>query len=98
MHEEQIRETLMQVLDPEVGINIVDLGLVYEIYINPEEIHIQITMTSPACPLHGVITRDMDKILRQTFPDLGAMTIELVWEPPWSPEMMSIAAKKQLGW
>ena len=98
MNEEQIREILKQVLDPEVGINIVDLGLVYNIEINPEEVYIQITMTSPACPLHGVITSDIDKILRQAHPDLGPMTIELVWEPPWSPDMMSIAAKKQLGW
>lgn len=98
MTEDQIRETLKQVYDPEIGVNIVDLGLVYNIEIKPEEVHIQLTMTSPACPLHGVITRNMDKILRQTFPELGPMTIELVWEPPWKPEMMSDAAKKQLGW
>jgi metal-sulfur cluster biosynthetic enzyme len=98
MTEDQIREILKQIYDPEIGVNIVDLGLVYNIEIKPEEVHIQLTMTSPACPLHGVITRNMDKILRQTFPELGPMTIELVWEPPWKPEMMSDAAKKQLGW
>ena len=98
MTEKQIRETLKQILDPEIGVNIVDLGLVYAIEIKPEEVYIQLTMTSPACPLHGVITRNMDQVLRRTFPDLGPMTIELVWEPPWSPEMMSDAAKKQLGW
>jgi metal-sulfur cluster biosynthetic enzyme len=98
MNEGQIRETLKQVLDPEIGVNIVDLGLVYTVEIRPEEVHIQLTMTSPACPLHGVITHKMDKVLRQTFPDLGPITIELVWEPPWSPEMMSDTAKKQLGW
>ncbi len=98
MIAEQIRETLKQVLDPEVGVNIVDLGLIYKIEINPEEVYIQLTMTSPACPLHGVITRDMDQVIRKSFPDLGEMTIELVWEPAWSPEMMSDTAKKQLGW
>lgn len=98
MTAEQIRDTLKQVLDPEIGVNIVDLGLVYNIEVRPEEVYIQLTMTTPACPLHGVITRDIDKVLRQTFPDLGPMTIELVWEPPWTPEMMSDAAKKQLGW
>lgn len=98
MTEDQIRETLKQVLDPEIGVNIVDLGLVYTIEIKPAEVYIQLTMTSPACPLHGVITRNMDQVLRQTFPDLGPMAIELVWEPPWSPERMSDAAKKQLGW
>ena len=98
MTEAQIRESLKQVFDPEIGVNIVDLGLVYKVEIKPEEVFIQLTMTSPACPLHGVITREMDKYLRQTYPDLGPMTIELVWEPPWSPEMMSDPAKKQLGW
>jgi len=98
MNEESIFETLKIVMDPEVGVNIVDLGLIYKVELRPEEVYIQLTMTSPACPLHGVITRDIDKVLRQTFPDLGEMTIELVWDPPWSPELMSAAAKKQLGW
>lgn len=98
MNEEKILETLMQVLDPEIGINIVDLGLVYNIEISAEEVLIQITMTTPACPLHGVITANMDKVLRQNFPELGPMTIELVWDPLWSPEMMSAVAKDQLGW
>lgn len=98
MTEEQILESLKQVLDPEVGVNIVDLGLIYKVEIKPDEVYIQLTMTSPACPLHGVITREMDKVLRQSFPDLGPMTIELVWEPPWSPDMMCVTAKKQLGW
>ena len=98
MQEETIREVLKKVVDPEIGVNIVELGLVYQVEIRPEEVYIQLTMTSPACPLHGVITRNMDKELRQAFPDLGEMTIELVWDPPWSPTMMSETAKKQLGW
>jgi metal-sulfur cluster biosynthetic enzyme len=55
-------------------------------------------MTSPTCPLHGVIIRNMDSVLRAASPDLGEMTNELVGEPPWSPDLMSDAAKKQLGW
>lgn len=98
MTDEQIFETLKVVLDPEVGVNIVDLGLVYNVEIQPKQVYIQLTMTSPTCPLSGVITRNMDQVLRNTYPDLGEMTIELVWDPPWSPEMMSEAAKKQLGW
>jgi len=98
MKEEQIHETLKEVLDPEVGVNIVDLGLVYQIDLRPDEVYIQLTMTSPTCPLSGVITRNMDQVLREAFPDLGEMTIELVWDPPWTPKMMSDAAKKHLGW
>jgi metal-sulfur cluster biosynthetic enzyme len=97
MNKEQILDTLKTVVDPEVGINIVDLGLVYKVEINPEEVYIQITMTSPACPLHRVITSNMDKELRKAFPTLGPMTIELVWDPPWTPNMMSEKAKKELG-
>ena len=98
MTENEILEALKEVLDPEIGVNIIDLGLVYKIEIKPEEVHIQLTMTSPACPLHGVITRNMDQVLRAAFPDLGPMTIKLVWEPPWNPGMMSEVAKKNLGW
>ncbi len=98
MTEQEVRESLKEVLDPEVGVNIVDLGLVYKVKINPEEVYIEMTTTSPTCPLSGVITRNMDQILRKTFPDIGEMTIELVWDPPWSPEKMSDAAKNQLGW
>ena len=98
MNENAIREALRMVQDPEVGVNIVDLGLIYKVEKRPKELYIQLTMTSPACPLHGVITRDIDKVLRHQFPDLAEMTIELVWDPPWSPDRMSEDAKKQLGW
>jgi len=98
MNEDNVLETLKAVIDPEIGVNIVDLGLIYKVEQRPDELYIQLTMTSPACPLHGVITRNMDNVLRQKFPDLGEMTIELVWDPPWSPKMMSDVAKKQLGW
>lgn len=67
MNEEQILDTLKTVSDPEIGINIVDLGLVYRVEVKPEELYIQITMTSPACPLHGVITREIDTTLRKEF-------------------------------
>lgn len=98
MNEDQVINALKTVYDPEIGINIVDLGLVYKVEKRPTELYIQITMTSPACPLHGVITRDIDATLRGEFPGLGPMTIELVWDPPWSPEMMSDSAKQELGW
>ena len=98
MNEEIILETLKNVIDPEIGVNIVDLGLVYQVEIRPDEVYIKLTMTSPACPLHGIITKNMDDVLRQNFPDLGKMTIEIVWDPPWSPEMMSNTAKQKLGW
>lgn len=98
MTEEQIYEVLRSVYDPEIGVNIVDLGLVYHVEIRSHEVYIQIIMTTPACPLSGLISRNIEQALRQAFPDLVVVTIELVWEPLWSPEMMSEAAKVQLGW
>jgi metal-sulfur cluster biosynthetic enzyme len=98
MNEDQILEVLKGVNDPEVGVNIVDLGLVYKVEIKPVEVYIEITMTSPTCPLHGVIIRNMDKSLRKNFPEIGGVNIELVFDPPWSPDLMSDAAKIQLGW
>lgn len=98
MKKEDVLNVLRTVIDPEIGINIVDLGLIYGIEIRPEEIHIQLTMTTPTCPLHGVITRHMERAVEQSFPALRAVNIELVWDPPWSPDRMSAAAKKQLGW
>jgi metal-sulfur cluster biosynthetic enzyme len=98
LNEKHILDTLKTVIDPEIGVNIVDLGLVYQVELRPEEIYIQITMTSPACPLHRTIINNMDKALRKGFPELGPLTIELVWDPLWSPNMMSEVAKKELGW
>ena len=98
MNEKQILDSLKTVIDPEIGMNIVDLGLVYQVELRPEEVYIQITMTSPACPLHRTIINNMDRVLRKGFPQLGPMAIELVWDPPWSTNMMSEFAKKELGW
>jgi metal-sulfur cluster biosynthetic enzyme len=98
MTEEQIFDALRNVYDPEIGVNIVDLGLVYKVEIRPHEVYIELTMTTPACPLSSTITRNIEQVLRQAFPKLLVVTIELVWEPLWNPDMMSPAAKQQLGW
>ena len=98
MTEEQIQYILRNVIDPEIGINIVDLGLIYGIKIEPEEVQIQLTMTTPTCPLHEVIIQNIKRVLNQSFPDLEGVSVELVWDPPWTPDRMSITAKKQLGW
>lgn len=98
MTKEQTLEILRTVIDPEIGINIVDLGLIYGVQIDAEEIHIQLTMTTPTCPLHEVIARNIESALKQSFPKLTAVHIKLVWEPLWTPEHMSAIAKQQLGW
>ncbi len=98
MNETEIRETLKAVVDPEIGINIIDLGLVYTIETGDDSIRVELTMTSPTCPLHQVIIAQMEQVLRQKFPEAKTVDIQLVWEPPWSPMMMSDEAKARLGW
>lgn len=98
MNEAEVREVLKTVVDPEIGINIVDLGLIYKIETQPDSIRVELTMTSPTCPLHQVIITQMEQILRQNFPDAKNIDSQLVWYPPWSPDMMSDEAKSRLGW
>ncbi|MEN8171658.1 MAG: metal-sulfur cluster assembly factor [Chloroflexota bacterium] len=98
MTEEKIIESLRAVLDPEIGINIVDLGMVYNVDIRDSGIFVQMTMTTPTCPLHAVITRDAEQVLQTVFEDAKKVEIELVWDPIWNPSMMSDSAKQLLGW
>ncbi len=99
MNEAQILHALRMVVDPEIGVNVVDLGLVYKVDIQDGNIHIDMTMTSPTCPLHHLIVSEARAILLRKFKgQVGSVDISLVWQPPWQPEMMSAAAKRQLGW
>lgn len=96
--EAGVRAALTQVNDPEIGINIVDLGLVYGIEIINDRVFVKMTMTTRACPLHAYLSKAAEDAIRGHFPDVNAVHIELVWEPPWEPARMSGAARKQMGW
>lgn len=98
MNEDQILEALKTVLDPEIGINIVDLGLIYEVDIQDEIIKIEMTMTTPTCPLHTLISQNAEDALWKRFPSAKGVEIEMVWNPPWDADMMSENARKILGW
>lgn len=94
---EQILECLREVYDPELGVNIVDLGLVYDIREEDDHVYIQMTLTTPGCPMHDTIVGGVRWVLND---QLGIQNpvIDVVWEPRWSPEQMSEAAKEQLGY
>lgn len=97
LDEEAVKEALTGVHDPEIGMNIIELGLVYDIGIDEaENVTVEMTLTSPGCPLGEVITQQVDEALKA----IGAhsATVEIVWSPPWTPEMMSEEAKERLGW
>ncbi|RME81231.1 MAG: metal-sulfur cluster assembly factor [Caldilineae bacterium] len=96
---EEIREALKAVKDPELMLDIVNLGLVYEIKPDPREktITIDMTLTSPGCPAGPQILSQAHQVLRQRFPEVEDVIINLVWVPFWHPDMMSDEAKDQLG-
>ena len=88
-------DALREVIDPEIGINIVDLGLVYGLECEDGKVHARLSMTTPACPLGEQIVRDAEERLGAVADDVS---VELVWEPAWGPERMSAEAKETLGW
>ncbi len=95
---EKVWEVLREVVDPELGIDIVDLGLVYDVVFQDGTARVAVTMTTPACPLHSYVLGAIEHALRTSLPEIRAVDVRLVWDPPWHPEMMSQEAKRQLGW
>lgn len=95
---ERIRDVLRQVVDPEVGMNIVALGLVYRLDVAADHLAIEMTMTSPACPMGEMILSDVHAALAKVLPPMVKAEVRLVWEPPWNPSMMDEAAKQHFGW
>jgi len=91
-------EALRHVLDPELGVGIVDLGLVYRLTIEDGRLRVLMTMTSPACPAGGQLAREAETAVRRAVPELRDVEVRLVWDPPWRPELMSEDAKRRLGW
>ncbi len=94
---DQVRSALSDVIDPELGINVVDLGLIYNILIEGNKISIDMTLTTPGCPLAAMLAGNVEQALREAFPDAD-VEVSLVWDPPWTPEMLSEDAKIQLGY
>ena len=94
---ETIWKTLATILDPEFGINVVDLGLIYSVELDESNIHVIMTLTTPTCPSGAWIQGGVDAALRQ-LPGVKDARVDLVFEPRWTPEMLSEAAREQLGW
>ena len=94
--EERVRDALRNVFDPELGVNIVDLGLVYSVKVEEGVVHIEYTLTTMGCPIGPLIEQQMAQLLA-TVPGVETVDAEMVLRPPWSPEMMSEEAKAALG-
>ncbi len=95
---EPILAALHRVVDPEVAMTIVDVGLVYGVSITPGRAHVLLTMTSAACPVADVIIEDVGAELDKVLPTDLAVDVELVWEPQWTTDRMSPRAKAFMGW
>jgi metal-sulfur cluster biosynthetic enzyme len=91
-------DLLRQVIDPEVGINIVDLGLVVSVEDRPGSLWLRFSPTSAACPMTELLADAIEAALQPLLCDARTLDIELVFDPPWTPERMSEAARQQLGW
>lgn len=98
MEEGDVRSALASVEDPEAGMSIVDLGLVYAIAAEPARVRVSMTMTSPACPVAPYLVDEATAAIRAIAPEGTDVEVELVWEPPWTPELMSAEAKSRFGW
>lgn len=96
MTEAIIREALRHVVDPELGINIVDLGLVYRIEVHDARVRVVMTMTSRACPLGDYLKDLVDSTITGLVRGVQDVEVVFVWEPPWNPDMMSAQARRQL--
>ena len=99
--EDLVREELKKVIDPELFVNIVDLGLIYDVNLNPREdgksnVKIDMTMTSPMCPAGPQMIANSKQVLGQ-LPDVGDVEVKIVLDPPWTPDKMSEDARDQLG-
>jgi len=103
LQEEQVREAIKQVIDPELFVNIVDLGLIYEVEVLPAEgehekndVKIKMTMTSPMCPAGPQLVADTKKYASD-LEEVNDVEVEVVMDPPWTQDMMSDDARDQLG-
>lgn len=94
--EDILMQRLRGVIDPELMVNIIDLGLVYDLRLSPDTIEIDVTLTSPGCPLGDVIMQDIKAVTENQFPE-HEVNVNLVWEPAWSTEMITEAGRGALN-
>lgn len=95
---EQVDEVLRECYDPEIPVNVLDLGLVYDVKFDEEKVDVKMTLTAPGCGMGPMIAEDVRSKLMTRLPGLKEAKVELTFDPPWNPEMMSEKAKRDLGW
>ena len=100
--DEALRDDVLRaigtVVDPEMGLSVVDVGLVYGVHVEPSQVHVEITMTSAACPVAELIADEIRSAVGAALPDARPVEVALCWDPPWTPERMSDLARQAMGW
>lgn len=92
---DEVTASLERVIDPELGVSVVDLGLIYNVQIDGNTIRVDMTLTNPGCPMAGMLVESVEQALREAFAS-AEVEVNLVWDPPWSPERLSEGARAQL--
>ena len=95
--ERLIMENLKQIYDPEIPMNIVDLGLIYGFEWAGDDVTLKMTLTAPGCPVAGILAEEVKNAIEKV-PNVHGAKVDLIWDPPWSPERMSEFAKRQFGY
>jgi metal-sulfur cluster biosynthetic enzyme len=93
---QEVYDTLKTVYDPEIPVNVVDLGLIYDVQVNDSDVYVQMTLTFPGCGMGPYIAQQAEWAIND-IEGVGEVEIELVFDPPWSPDLISEEAKAQLG-
>src|SRR3970282_1315626 len=94
--KEEVYEALQTCYDPEIPVNIVDLGLIYDVEVNEGKVAVKMTLTAPGCGMGGMIASQAQQRILM-LDDVKEAKVDLVWEPPWEPSMMSAEARQKLG-
>ncbi len=97
MTKERVMAALRGVSDPELGISIVDLGLIYDVRLGDGRVDVEITLTSPGCPMSRLIASDAEEAIRQALPGVD-VAVRVVWDPPWTADRLSADARRSLGY
>lgn len=93
---EQVYEVLRSCYDPEIPVNLVDLGLIYDVTVEDDHVNVVMTLTAQGCPAHTFISEEV-RMRVGAIPGVKSANVQVVWDPPWDPSRMSEAARKQLG-
>ncbi len=96
IQSEQIYKVLKQVYDPEIPVNLVDLGLIYDVQIDDSQVNVKMTLTAVGCPMHAVISQNVKKAV-EALDGIADCSVDIVWEPRWNPELISPEGRTALG-